>query len=50
MASAARGAYGARPNILTRLSTEAERARHAEFVLGTLKSDLWKTWLEADPT
>ncbi len=50
MTSAARGAYGARPNILTRLSTEVERARHAEFVLGTLKSDLWKTWLEADPS
>jgi len=48
-ASAARGTYGVRPNAPTRLSTEAERARHKEFVLGTLKSDLWKTWLEADP-
>ena len=49
-ASAVRGAYGARPNALPRHSTEAERTRHAEFVLGTLKSDLWKTWLEGDPS
>ncbi len=40
-----RGPYGARPRPLPARSTEAERAAHAEFVLGSVKSDLWKAWL-----
>jgi DNA polymerase-3 subunit epsilon len=40
-----RGPYGARPRPLAARSTEAERAAHAEFVLGVLKSELWKSWL-----
>ncbi|MCA3708754.1 MAG: DNA polymerase III subunit epsilon [Phenylobacterium sp.] len=40
-----RSDYGARPRPLTPRSSEAERAAHAEFVLGTVKSELWKTWL-----
>lgn len=41
----ARGAYGPRPRALAPRSTEDERARHAEFVLGAVKSELWKSWL-----
>jgi DNA polymerase-3 subunit epsilon len=40
-----RGPYGARPRPLPARSTEAERSVHAEFVLGAVKSDLWKAWL-----
>jgi hypothetical protein len=40
-----RGPYGARPRPLPARSTEAERAAHAEFVLGAVKSELWKSWL-----
>jgi DNA polymerase-3 subunit epsilon len=37
--------YGARPRPLAPRSTEAERDAHAEFVLKTVKSELWKAWL-----
>ena len=40
-----RSDYGAGPRPLTPRSSEVERAAHAEFVLGTVKSELWKTWL-----
>ena len=40
-----RGPYGARPRPLPARSTEAERSAHAEFVLGAVKSELWKSWL-----
>jgi DNA polymerase-3 subunit epsilon len=40
-----RGPYGARPRPLALRSTEAERTVHAEFVLGAVKSELWKAWL-----
>jgi DNA polymerase-3 subunit epsilon len=37
--------YGPRPRPLALRSSETERAAHAEFVLGTVKSELWKAWL-----
>ena len=40
-----RGPYGDRPRALAPRSTEAERAAHADFVLGSVKSELWKAWL-----
>lgn len=39
------GAHGHRPRPLAPRSSEAERAAHAEFVLGAVKSELWKAWL-----
>lgn len=39
------GVRGPRPRPLASRSTDAERAAHAEFVLGTVKSELWKAWL-----
>ncbi|MFM8376829.1 MAG: DNA polymerase III subunit epsilon [Phenylobacterium sp.] len=43
--SGPRGPYGVRPRPLAPRSTEAERLAHAEFVLGAVKSELWKGWL-----
>jgi len=43
--SGPRGHYGVRPRPLAPRSTEAERLAHAEFVLGAVKSELWKGWL-----
>lgn len=45
VASGTPAAYGARPRPLAPRSTETERAAHAEFVLGDVKSELWKAWL-----
>lgn len=39
------GVRGPRPRPLASRSTDAERSAHAEFVLGTVKSELWKAWL-----
>ena len=37
-----RSAYGARPRPLEPRATEAERAAHADFIRGVVKSeDLW---------
>ncbi|MCA3722261.1 DNA polymerase III subunit epsilon [Phenylobacterium sp.] len=41
----AAGVRGPRPRPLASRSTDAERSAHAEFVLGTVKSELWKAWL-----
>ena len=40
-----RGPYGQRPRPLAARSAEAARAAHGEFVLGAVKSELWKSWL-----
>ena len=41
----AAGVRGPRPRPLASRSTDSERSAHAEFVLGTVKSELWKAWL-----
>ena len=43
VSAAKQAAYGPRPRPLMPRSTDAERAAHAEFILGAVKSDtLWK--------
>lgn len=41
----AAGVRSPRPRPLPLRSSDAERSAHAEFVLGTVKSELWKAWL-----